>query len=285
MNFNAITRLGHRSVLQVQKYSPQLLTAAGIIGGITATVLASKATLRLEETLDDIQARAEDVKTRDVEVDQKELAYVYARGGLQVLKLYSPALSAGAVAIVCVVSAQGIMNRRNAALAAAYSVLERGFAEYRQRVEDKLGTEEEFKLRHGIEKVVSSEKTEDGDILTTVAVKGIDHSIYARFFDETNANYHRRADFNLTFLKAQQQYLNDLLQVRGHVFLNDVYDSLGIDRSQAGSVVGWVVSKDGDNYIDFGLYRGTEAARAFINGDEASILLDFNVDGIIWDKI
>jgi len=94
-------------------------------------------------------------------------------------------------------------------------------------------------------------------------------------------------DYNLVFLRAQQQFANDLLVARGHVFLNDVYDSIGIDRTPAGAVVGWVVSKNGgDNFVDFGMYNeDSERARAFVNGDEKSIFLDFNVDGIIYDLI
>jgi hypothetical protein len=63
---------------------------------------------------------------------------------------------------------------------------------------------------------------------------------------------------------------------------------LGIDRSKAGSVVGWVITKEGtgDNFIDFGVFDGDNPrARDFVNGREGSILLDFNVDGVIYDKI
>ena len=87
------------------------------------------------------------------------------------------------------------------------------------------------------------------------------------------------------YLKAQQNSFNDLLRARGHVFLNEVYDGLGLERSQAGAVVGWVLG-DGDNYVDFGIFDGDKPrARDFVNGLEASILLDFNVDGVIYDLI
>ena len=84
----------------------------------------------------------------------------------------------------------------------------------------------------------------------------------------------------------QQTFFNDLLLSRGHLFLNEVYDQIGIDRTKAGQVVGWVVSKDGDNFVDFGLFDGsTQEKRMFVNGHENSVLLDFNVDGVIYDKI
>ena len=60
---------------------------------------------------------------------------------------------------------------------------------------------------------------------------------------------------------------------------------LGIPRSQAGAVVGWVLG-EGDDYIDFGMFDGNNmATRDFVNGYERSILLDFNVDGVIYDLI
>jgi hypothetical protein len=110
-------------------------------------------------------------------------------------------------------------------------------------------------------------------------------SIYGRFFDEFSTEYKKDADYNRVFLQAQQQMANNLLQSRGHLFLNEVYDALGFERTPGGSIVGWVIRKDGlrDNFVDFGLLKpGNER---FINGGERAVFLDFNVDGIIYDKI
>ena len=91
------------------------------------------------------------------------------------------------------------------------------------------------------------------------------------------------------YLRHQQNYANELLRSRGYVFLNDVYDMLGIRRTKAGQIVGWVYDEKNpniDNYIDFGIYNvHYEGARDFVNGFECSILLDFNVDGPIIDLI
>jgi hypothetical protein len=89
------------------------------------------------------------------------------------------------------------------------------------------------------------------------------------------------------FLRANQQYFNNLLIVRGHVFLNEVYDQLGLPHTTAGQIVGWRYTPDneGDNYNDFGILRDDETVRDFINGRNGSILLDFNVDGPILGKI
>jgi hypothetical protein len=85
------------------------------------------------------------------------------------------------------------------------------------------------------------------------------------------------------FLQCQQNYFNQQLKARGHVFLNEIYDAIGLERSKAGTIVGWVTDGNGDGYIDFGMFE--DASRRFINGIEPSILLDFNVDGVIYDLI
>jgi hypothetical protein len=110
-------------------------------------------------------------------------------------------------------------------------------------------------------------------------------SMYARFFDEYSGTWSKDPEYNYIFLRCQQQWANDMLKARGHLFLNEVYDALGLQRTKAGSVVGWIISENGDNYVDFGVFDDTQNARDFVNGRQGSILLDFNVDGVIYDRI
>src|SRR5690606_18176913 len=264
---NVVRRLPTRGILQIKKYSPQILTGAGIVGGVVTTVLASKATLQLEGIIDDIQKDVADVKrvSATPEEESRDLAHTYVKGGVKLLRLYAPALSVGAASAICVISAQGIMQSRNAALVVAYSALEKGFNEYRERVASVVGEDKEAQIRHGITKVESVSKDKDtGDITTTVKVDKPEYSIYARFFDELNPNWNPRAEYNRIFLDVQQTHANHLLESRGHLFLNEVYDMLGLPRSSAGQVVGWVLSKDGDNYVDFGLFRNSERSNMFV---------------------
>ena len=116
-----------------------------------------------------------------------------------------------------------------------------------------------------------------------------EYSIYAKFFDDGCTGWTKDPEYNLMFLKDQQRYANDLLQSKGHLFLNEVYDMLGIPRTKAGQAVGWIYDEKnpvGDNFVDFGMYdMYNEKARDFVNGYERTILLDFNVDGNILDMI
>lgn len=286
---NVVTRLGGRGLLVTKKYSPQILTGLGLVSGVTSTVLASKATLRLEPIVDEIQEELQlirEVAREDNRDHLKETSLAYAKGSIKIVRLYAPAISVGVVGAGCIIGAQGIMQKRQAGLIAAYTAVERGFAEYRKRVEEALSPEQAEALRYGIDKK-EKHNTKKGEVIVEEVISDPNGlSPYARFFDETSDNWVKNPEYNRLFLQSQQNYANDMLHARGHVFLNEVYDMLGLERSQAGSVVGWVLNKDGDNFVDFGIFRGdSERVREFVNGRERSILLDFNVDGVIFDKI
>lgn len=283
-----------RSLLIVRKFSPEILITVGVVGVVVSAVMASKSTLKLEPIVSMMEIDVAYAKTRKleepisdypVEEYSKDIIKAYSRGVFGVVKLYGPSVTLGLTSIVCIVGAHGIMSKRNMALAAAYKAVESSFSEYRKRVVSELGLDKDTELRLGAHEVeVVDEET--GKTTTAIALNPAENSQYARFFDESSSQWKKEAHYNQTFLRCQQQFANDLLLSRGHLFLNEVYDSLGIDRTPAGSVVGWVVSKKGDNFVDFNIFdAGSNAKRAFVNGWEKSIFLDFNVDGVIYDQI
>lgn len=283
-------RAGSRGLLQISKHSPELLVGAGVVGAIGAAVLAARATLKLESKVDEAQLAIEDVKNNpDIYENQgRALARVYTRNALKITKLYLPAGALMGLSVFAILSAHGIMRRRNVALMAAYNMLDNTFRNYRERVGEEFGAEKELELftQHTGE----TAKDENGKDLPIDHITASDISPYARFFDKLNPHWKPTAIYNMAFLKAQEQYMNDMLYARGHVLLNDVYDALGIDRTSAGAIVGWVLNGDGDQKVDFGIVDFAnsdlgETRRRFVNGEEHSILLDFNVDGLIYDKI
>lgn len=289
MNIKAIAiAKGSRGLLQLRKYSPEILTGLGIAGGVASSVLAVKATLEVEPILEEHQQRVAHAKVSapggmdNVEV-KRAVAKVYGRTGLVLTKHYGPSVSLGVASIGCVLAAHGVMRQRNAAILASSKAIESAFNAYRERVKAELGEEQErdifFDLRE-------EEVTIDGE-KKIVKVGSENHSLspYAACFDELNPNWEGRAEYNLHFLKCQQNYWNDMLRVRGHVFLNEVLKTLGFDHTKAGAVTGWV-SGNGDDFIDFGIYDvNTPMALEFVNGNEKSVWLDFNVDGNILDLI
>jgi len=286
---DALAAKAGRQMLKLEKGSPKILFGVGVVSMVGSTVLACRATLKLDEVLSRTESDLQTANTLEhreysEEDRQQDKAIIYTRFAVDIAKLYAPSVVLGAAGIACLTKSHNILEQRNAALTAAYVALDRGFKEYRARVVERYGETEDQEFRYGSQKIkVQDEET--GREKTAVRVAFDEPSIYARFFDELATEWQRQPEYNLTYLKCQQNYFNDLLTSRGHVFLNEVYKALGIPHSSAGAVVGWVLG-NGDNCIDFGIWdSANEKTRDFVNGREGAILLDFNVDGVIYDLI
>ena len=298
-----IVKVYNKSEMKVRKYSPEILAGVGVVGVIASTVMACKATTKLNDILAESKEQLEQIKT--VAVDpayadkyteddaKKDTTITYVQTGVKVAKLYAPSVILCTSSLGCLLASNNILRKRNAALSAAYMTVDKSFKEYRRRVAERFGDEVEKEIRYNIKaKEIVTVDEEGNEVKETVKVmEGADnpttYSDYARFFDESCPAWQNDPEYNLTFLRAQQQYANDLLKAQGRLFLNDVYKMLGIDITKAGQVVGWIYDPDcpvGDNFVDFGIYdMSKERVRAFVNGYEPNILLDFNVDGNIWD--
>ena len=303
---NSVTRTLNKARFQIKKHSPEILIVAGIAGVVTSAVMACKATTKINDILDqtkeevgkvndalDNEKISEDVYSK--EDAKKDLAIIYIQTGVKLVKLYGPSLILGALSITSILASNNILRKRNVALAAAYAAIDNGFKEYRGRVIERFGKDLDRELKYNIKAKEISETTVDENGKETTVTKTVpvveseEPSDYARFFCEGCAGWTNDPEMNLVFLKQQQNWANELLKTRGHLFLNEVYDMLGIERSKAGQVVGWVYDEtnpDCDNYVDFGIYDiYNERKRAFVNGWERSILLDFNVDGDIYSLL
>lgn len=280
---NVITSKIGRQILIAQKNSPRLLFVGGLVGSVTSTVLACKATLGLHAVLDDLEYEVRAVKTdlKDTEGYRKDLAFVYAKGAYNITKLYAPAVGLGVVSVSALTGSHVVLTRRNTAVTAAYAATQKAFDDYRERVKAELGEDAELRIKRAI--VVEDTIGEDGKKTKVDTTNPYNMSMYARCFDESSRNWQKNPELNRIFVQAQQEYANHLLHARGHVFLNEIYDNLGLMRSKAGQSVGWALGHGGDNYIDFGIFEARNAD--FVNGWERSIWLDFNVDGVVLDLI
>lgn len=303
---NSVNRTLSKAGFQIKKHSPEILIVAGIAGVVTSAVMACKATTKINDILDqtkeevgkvndalDNEKISEDVYSK--EDAKKDLAIIYIQTGVKLAKLYGPSIILGALSITSILASNNILRKRNVALAAAYATIDNSFKEYRSRVIERFGKDLDRELKYNIKAKEISETTVDENGKETTVTKTVpvveseEPSDYARFFCEGCAGWTKDPEMNLVFLKQQQNWANELLKTRGHLFLNEVYDMLGIERSKAGQVVGWVYDEtnpDCDNYVDFGIYDiYNERKRAFVNGWERSILLDFNVDGDIYSLL
>lgn len=308
---NALTGRMGRTGLKLRKHSPEILLVTGIIASIGGAIMAGKATLETDKILEEAKQDVEKVnkaaeehpeKITD-EVKTKDLMTIKVQTGLKIVKSYLPAVALEFLAIGCVCKSHGILNKRNAGLTAAYTALAKSYELYRKRVVETQGENVDRTYKYGIKaekvktKVIDPETGKEKTKTVTQLNVPSDMSEYGVWFSSnTSSQFSSAPGYNLAFLKSRETYWNHILRTRGHVFLNEILIDLGMQDTQAGCVVGWIVDKhgdpvDGDGYIDFGIFDNS-----FFNSDEYNVVrdgaklqgeiyLDFNVDGIIYDKI
>lgn len=282
----------------LKKHSPEILVVSGVIGAVASTVMACKATLKVndileehKETMDKIyEAPTDDPQVYSEDDKKKDTVIVYTQTAVKLVKLYGPAVILGTLSVSSILASNNILRKRNAALAAAYAAIDRSFTEYRNRVVERFGEEVDHQLRYNvkaqeIEETVVDEKGKEKKVKKTVEVADPNtESIYQKYFTRTNPNWENDSDFVETFLRMQQNYANDLLRANGHLTLNKVYDMLGFQDTKAGMVVGWVYDLDhpnGDNYVEFNVKKVHLPNER--GGLEEAYAIDFNVDGNIYD--
>lgn len=297
----SVNGVTNKTVMKLKKHSPEILVVAGIVGAVASAVIACKATTKVsritEEAKDSIDTIHESAKngvtpggkTYSEEDSKKDLTLVYVQTGIKYAKLYAPAVILGTLSVTSILASNNILRKRNVALGAAYAAIDKSFKEYRGRVIERFGEQVDQELKYNLKAKkfedieVDPETGKEKKVKKTVTVADPNlQSDYAVYFDQKSRNYETNMDYNRMFLKAQQQYANDKLQTRGHIFLNEVLDDLDLPRSSAGQIVGW--TKDGpDGYVNFRILeveRETEDGR-----HEPALLLDFNVEGDIWSKM
>ena len=274
-----VSRAAGRLLLTVQKHSPELLTAAGLAGGVVTTVLAAKATLTVSSELKPLKKELEKVRQHTDKNKGRDLTRVYLKIGLRCARHYAVPIGIGMLSAGSILAGYGIIHRRNAALVAAYNSLELAYQTYREKVREEYGEEKELELlnktNHQLAKT-KSKNSLDGSYIPAGT---------ARFFDQYNQNFnHTQREMNLYFLRLIQTNMTDLLRVRGFVTLNEVYERLGMEPSKQGMILGWVLGPGRENFIDFGLSNPRNAGvRDFVNGLEEAVLLEFNHHGCIYD--
>lgn len=304
MTTDVITRSINKVKMNISNHSPEILIVVGIAGAVTSAVMACKATRKIDTIIEEhnnsiekINAVSNNEELREennyTDNDRtKDLIITYRNTAFGLIKLYGPSVVMGAASITCILASNNIMRKRNAALGAAYTTIFNSFREYRNRVAERYGEEIERQIRYGIkaeeiEKTVTDEKGKEKKVTEQVVTydpNGI--SDYARVFGEGFSKaWEKDPEYNMVFLKSQQSMFTNKLRAEGIVFLNDVYDALGYERTKYGQIVGWRYDEKnptGDNFVDFGIYNMSVPENVdFINGSSNVVLLDFNVDGDI----
>lgn len=292
---SAVTLRAGKAALQLQKSSPTLLFGTGVVGVVATTVLASRSTLKLEAVLDESSSKLEAasalVSAEHPDYSQadyrRDTIIIRSQTAISIAKLYAVPLAVGTVSIACLVGSHFILSSRNVALTAAYAAVDKAFREYRGRVIEEVGYEKERDLYYGVEEIERQSITKKGKEVRTTEKRAGGKSMYAKWFSaQTSSNWNNQPEYNFMFLRCQQKEANRVLHSKGFITLNDVYDLLGLERTQYGMVVGWVRG-NADDYVDFGVFDNhlTLEVVDFFSGNEEGLWLDFNVDGNIYDLI
>lgn len=284
----------HNVARVVVKHAPTILTGAGTVGLVGTAVLASRATLTYKELIADevmVITDGPNLMKRNEHYPEEEFRkdriVCYSRIVTKTVKHYAPTIALGVASIAAFWWSHSIQSKRIAGLAAAYAALDTSYRKYKKSVASVIGEESMKKVEEKIlDDVVFTDEPFEYDKMAESVIP--EYSPYARIIDETSSVWDPSDDITELNIHAQLQYMNDLLRTRGYLFLSDVYDSLGIPRTPASQVVGWLWKKgDGDHYVSFGDIEG-HRIRFWDDSrrrEVANYLLDFNVDGEIVNEI
>lgn len=316
MNVNDLTKsamaMANKVGFALKKRSPEILIVTGVVGGVTAAVMACKATTKANDILDEYRDDISNIEkcendhslsengtyTDDDARKDRVIVYIHTAG--KFIKLYGPSVVVGITSIVCIFASNNILRKRGAALAAAYSALDCSFSEYRNRVVDKYGedADKEFMYSTKAKKITEKVTDANGDIQKVSHVEHTMHdgplSMYARVFapstEDAKGNAIRNVyfdddyNYNEAYIRSREQYATDKLTVNGHLFLNDVYKMLGFPPTKAGQIVGWSTA-NGDTYVSFASYNKHGLNDPLIHDEDGYPVLDFNVSGNIIEQL
>lgn len=289
--------------LKAQKYMPTALVVFGVVGVVGGVVLACSETLKAKDIIEDYKEDKdiiEDAKSHIgdegeeyTEFDyKKDTAVNITKTAVSLVKLYAPSATIIGLSLGAILYSHATLQSRELAALSALSLSQKKFKEYRERIVEKYGKDIDFDIANGVKATEKIKNKNDvADAVNKIGLTPESISEYARFFDEMSPCWSKDPGANICFLRAKQAYANDLFKAQGYLFLNDVYSMLGFEKTAAGQVVGWIYKENApkaDNYIDFGMYTDAflnQQKRLFINNQEASVLLEFNVDGVILDLI
>jgi hypothetical protein len=265
------------------------MVVGGVVGLGVTSVMAARATRNIDPILDKhakqrIDISVDAMSERD---EQKMVVQLYSETAWELGKLYAPTIAVGTISAMSVLSGHKILQTRHIATMAAYTGLMEQYQAYRARVAETVGPELERDIYGG----AVGKWEEDPDHKGEYKMKpsyGEQTANYLRpFFDESNSNWTTDPTSNFYFLKGVQAHMNRVLDSRGHLFLFEVYDALGMPRPKEAIVSGWLLDTGhGDGFVDFGFMTDqSPEATMFRNGAERNVRLNFNIDGVIWDLI
>lgn len=297
----SITTAFYTGVARISKHAPTILSVTASAGVIATGYLAWKAGTRFE----DVEGRdwdrrkeclrnADTIPDEDVPKIERKNRILFI---LDTVRTVAPAAIVGAATITMIYFSNSISKKRLAAMGAAYATLQTAFDGYKRTMVEALGKESVEKILKpklpnvgkSAEEILSSDNKSDAANVSDAVVNSLKAlSPYARIIaEESSTCWDPNEDYTSQNLAAVQLWANRRLERKGHLFLNEVFDQLGLSRTREGAVVGWLKNGEGDNYVSFGDF---DASIYRVPSDDytrvdSNFIVDFNVDGVIWDRI
>lgn len=259
--------------LTLHTIKPDIFIVGGIAGFVATCVVACVETYKLPPVVEKAKKRIEETKEANIPVEKeakKAMVKAYAGAAKDIALLYAPAICTGVLSANSILYGAGIYKDRIGALAAAYAALDGAYKKYRAKVEETDGKKKENDIAYEDKK----DETEDTKKNTTT-----ERSPHAFFYDYPCSGFCDDPETNLMTIKALQNMLQDQLNSRGYLFLNDVYSLFGMPMTRAGQIVGWIQDEDDSVFVDLGAFDPVNE-RA-VMGCESVFLLDPNVQGVI----
>lgn len=301
------TKVGSVAVktgMKLRRYSPEIMLVGGIVAGTAAIVTACIATKKAQPVIEEVhkdldelqnsfvlneEGNAESLPPKELKKETLKICRIYI---WKLCKIYGITAFLFLLSVSLVLGSHGVLKKRYVSTTLAYKALDEAFKDYRSRIKEAVGEEKELHFFNGTEECGEvTTINESGETVTTKEAVKVHDKKYSPYEFDFNANtapgnWEANADYNLMFLRNVENYLNDLLNSRGHVFLNEALDALGLKRTREGAVTGWIKGGGGDDYVDMGVFDYyTDDISDTQDGKIRNIHLNFNVDGLIWDKI
>lgn len=310
-----------KASLALRAHSPEIMIVGGVAAVVAGVVVACKSTVKAIEVhkqyKEDMAKVEESIANVNGDIDydpnelvtindylpitvtqaQKDKFILNVQYGWKYVKTYLLSFLLVAGGLTCLVGSSMIFKNRWLGMSAAYTALKKANDEYRKRVGEEVGEEKEGLLWQNVKALEVTKDDENGIPVTETKLVPAGPkfgSPYSVLFDEHAPAWTRSPSANKAFVIGVQNYANDILNARGYVYLDEVYKWLELryeprngryditpKQAMMSHHVGWLAKGygNGDGFIDFGLKN--RFSQNFMDGEDASVLLDFNVDGDI----
>lgn len=298
-----ITEIAKGVFNAAKRKSPEILLSAGVVGIVVTVVTACRATLKVNEVLDEHKETMEKIRNypeseKYSEADRKkDTTITYIQTGFKLAKLYALSVGCGALTVTAFLAGHNIMRKRNVALSAAYTAVSKAFNEYRERVKKKFGDEVEKDILLGIEEVEVEEKVVDekGKEKTQKTKKKVPNGKgngFVKYITKANPYYSSNKSYFENWANLLQRHLNDKLkahQIGGFctLYLNDVWSDMALGEEVEAIDEGWIYdlrNPFGDNYVQLNC-EAVDLPNENTGEFEPAYAVWFNTDGNITEEL